>query len=173
MGRLGKWYGFKALLAALAVGTTSMSSLAGSALAATVSFLANPSSLGAIPDGTGVGPIEGGPPACGEEYGVPRDVTFNVTGISGTISDVSVGLGLNPPHTWVGDLDVVLVAPSGESKTIFSGTGVGQPCGYDSVVAGPYGFTDAAPASPTWWEAAAASSPIPTRAYRASAAGGF
>src|SRR5262245_33970404 len=131
-------------------------------------FNADPGSLGAIPDGAG----------CEIAPGEPRDVTFQASGISGAPSSVSVSFTMSPQHAWAGDLIVVLFAPNGAaSKTILSrvGTTEAEPClGDDSIVKGPYTFSDSAPATPSFWEAAAAtglSIEIPAGSYRASAPG--
>ena len=124
---------------------------------------------GAIPDG---------PAAC-NAYGGNRDVTFAVTGVSGTITNVAVNITLTPGHTWSGDLDVRLIAPGGAPEhVIFSRTGAttATAAGDSSDAAGPYTFSDAAPASPTWWAAAAAeatgAAPVPAGSkYRTSSAG--
>jgi hypothetical protein len=153
------------LLVTLAASTVALLSLAASASAA--SFAADPGSLGAIPDGT-VG--------CPGSYGANRDVTFTVAGVASPIQNVAVSLTLNPPHTWVGDLSVALIAPGGSpSQAVFDRTGAlsFSGFGYSSNVAGPYTFSDSAPASPTWWEAAAAATAgtIPSGSYRPSTPG--
>ena len=128
-------------------------------------FPANAGTLGSIPDG---------PAAC-SSYGANRDVTFTVAGMSAPLSNVAVSITLSPAHTWVGDLDVRLKAPGGSPEHIlFSRTGAATATAAGSLndVAGPYSFVDTAPASPTWWSAAAAATtPIPTGSYRTSTAG--
>ena len=135
---------------ALAVSAVALLSLAGSASGA--SFAADPGSLGAIPDD---GTAPGG---CPGSYGSNRDVTFAVAGVGSPIEDVAVSLTLNPPHTWVGDLSVVLSAPGGSpSHTVFERTGAtpSDEEGDAANVAGPYTFSDA-PDALSWWEVAAA-----------------
>lgn len=149
---------------ALAASAVALLSLAGSASAA--SFAANPASLGPIPDGSG----------CGTTYGANRDVTFTVSGVASPIQSIAVSMTLSPPHTWVGDLSVALIAPGGSpSQAVFHRTGASSPTsvGYGANVAGPYTFSDTAPASPTWWEAAFANaaSTIPSGSYRPSTPG--
>jgi subtilisin-like proprotein convertase family protein len=139
--------------------------VAGGASATT--FEANAGSLGAIPDG----------PGSAGTFGPAKDVTFTVpndTFASG--SPTGVAVTLSSDHTWVGDLDVTLIAPNGEDATVFSRTGAsgGNVNGHNANLAGPYTFTDLAPAAPTWWEAAGGTSDsraIPEGSYRASAAG--
>jgi subtilisin-like proprotein convertase family protein len=155
----------KRVLAALAASVVALLSLAGSASAA--SFAANPGSLGSIPDGIGIAP------SC-TWGGSSRGVTFTVTGVSSPITNLAVSMTFTPPHTWVGDLAVGLIAPSSSaSQEIFWRTGAlyASDLGDDSNVAGPYTFSDTAPASPSWWQAAASTigtTAIPSGSYRAS-----
>jgi hypothetical protein len=126
-------------------------------------FAANAGTLGAIPDG---------PAAC-TSFGANRDVTFTVSGLTAPLTNVSVNFTLAPAHTWVGDLDVRLIAPGGAPEhVIFSRTGATAPtqAGTSSDAGGPFTFADTAPAAPTWW-AAAATNPIPSGSYRSSTAG--
>ncbi|MGE4069771.1 MAG: WD40/YVTN/BNR-like repeat-containing protein [Lysobacterales bacterium] len=58
----------------------------------------NGTGTGAIPDTTTTG-----------TFGPPRDVSFNVSGIAGSITNVSLSMTIT--HTWIGDLDVVLAPP--------------------------------------------------------------
>ena len=158
----------KRALAALAASAVALLSVAGSASAA--SFGANPGSLGPIPDGSAP------PPTCGA--GAPLNVTFTVNGVTSPITNVAVSMTLDPAHTWVGDLSVGLVSPfGGLAHAIFSRTGAlnATEAGYSSDVAGPYTFSDAAPASPSWWEAAnlIAGTTIPSGNYRTSYPGGI
>lgn len=126
--------------------------------------------------GTNVGAIPTDPTAtCGGGGAKPRDVHFNVSNITGPIRDVSVEFTLNPAHTWVGDLDVLLIAPSGVSHRLFGAVGSTTPsgCGDGSDLGGPIAFSDDAPAQPTFWDAAAAAgTTVPSGAYRAATNGG-
>lgn len=128
-------------------------------------FPANAGTLGAIPDGAaGCG---------GYATSTPKDVTFTVSGISGTITDVRISTTFSPAHSWRGDLSLELLAPGGSpAKTIFRQTGstTAAGCGSSSDAAGPYVFFDTAPASPTWW--AVAGTPSPAGDYQASTPGG-
>ena len=137
---------------------------AGAASAATFPAI---SGLGAIPDGPNAD--------CSGPYPDIRDVRFDVSGVSSPITNVSVSFTLDPKHTWVSDLTVDLYPPTfpNGGVQIFGRTGVpfGQVEGDDSDAAGPYTFSDSAPASPSWWEAAASvpgSGTIPSGTYRAS-----
>ena len=66
------------------------------------------SNTGAIPDAAGGGP---------QNWGAPRDVTFNVSGITPPID--SIGLSMTISHTFFGDLDSVLIAPDATQHVIF------------------------------------------------------
>ena len=135
----------------------------------TTTFPADAPSLGAIPDGTVGGNI------CGD-YGPNKDVTFTVTGLTGTITDVRVNMTVT--HSWVGDLDFRLLGPGGSpSAVIHSNTGstTATGCGDDSNLTGPYNYFDTAPAAPTWWGAAATAAggvSVASGDYRVSTAGG-
>jgi subtilisin-like proprotein convertase family protein len=138
------------------------------AVTPSATFPANAGSLGAVADG---------PAAC-NAYGAARDVTFNVSGIGGTISNVAVNFSMSPSHSWVGDLDVRLIAPGGSPEHIIisrTGAATATAAGDSSDVSGPYTFGDASPATPTWWQAAAAeatgAAPVPPGSYRTSTAG--
>jgi proprotein convertase P-domain-containing protein len=136
-----------ALLSAPAIRLTNASTDSPGTTAAT--FPADAPSLGAIPDSPAGGTV------CGDFAGAPKDVTFTVTGITGTITNVAVSMSIT--HTWVGDLVVTLRAPGGApSKVIFAQTlaAAATDCGDDSNLTGPYNFFDTAPATPTWWNAA-------------------
>lgn len=135
--------------------------------AATGTFSANPGSLGAIPDSPAGGNI------CGEATGGTRDVTFTVSGLSGPVLAVQVQMSLN--HTWVGDVQATLIAPSATSHVIYSQTGstTATGCGDNSNLAGPYVFRDGV--SSGWWAAAAAAgdtTALPSTVYHTSTAGG-
>lgn len=134
-----------------------------SQLSPSATFAAISSSLGPIPDGTSSTP---------GSYGAPRDVQFNVTGLSGSVTNVAVSF--NASHSWVGDLDVVLKAPGGSpSHVIFSRTGATTSTGLgyssDLVTSNTYTFTDAATAN--WWAAASGVTVVPDGSYRTTAPG--
>ncbi|HSI88752.1 MAG TPA: FG-GAP-like repeat-containing protein [Pyrinomonadaceae bacterium] len=125
-------------------------------------FPANAGTLGSIPDGT----------TC-YTPGAPRDVTFTVSGMSGSPTDVELNVTGN--HTWVGDMAVTLIAPNGTSHVIFARTEASSTScfGDSSDFAGPYLFTDAA-TGVNWWDAAFAATgtqPVPAGSYRTTAAG--
>ncbi len=108
---------------------------------------------GDIPDGDCAGP--------------GRQVQFNVTGITGPITNMRVSL--TAAHTWVGDVDVVLIAPNGTTgHPIFLYTNPGNvEAGDSSDLAGTYNFYDQATGN--WWQAAAAANgttAIPPGDYR-------
>jgi subtilisin-like proprotein convertase family protein len=139
-------------------------------------FVANAGSLGAIPDSPAGGTL------CGDYTSAPLDVTFTVPAgaVTGPLTDVRVDFTANPAHTFVGDLRVTLISPGGvATHTVFSQTSstTATGCGDPSDVAGPYNFFDTAPATPTWWEAAATASntagvALPAGDYRTSTPGG-
>jgi subtilisin-like proprotein convertase family protein len=138
------------------VSVEAKSKSAGDSASPAATFPANAGSLGPIPDN--------------DCAGDGRSVTFTVAGLSGSPSNVSVTFA--GTHTWVGDLDVVLLAPGGApSHVIFSWTGNtgGTSSGDSSNLAGPYTFNDAAAGN--WWAAAASvgdAFPIPSGSYRTS-----
>jgi subtilisin-like proprotein convertase family protein len=128
-------------------------------------FPATPASLGAIPDAV---------TGCGNyATSTPKDVTFVVSGISGTITDVKVNTTFSPAHTWRGDLSVELRAPGGSpAKVIFFNTNstTATGCGSSSDAAGPYSFFDAAAPATSWW--LNATTPTSAGNYKASTPGG-
>ena len=129
-------------------------------------FNANAGSLGAIPDGSVLGPAA---------YGTARSVTFDVSGFA-TGTPNRVGVTIDATHPFVGDLDIVLVAPQQPAGRRCSAEPVrraAETSAASSDLDGTYGFFDNAATSPTWWGAAAtaASSAIPTGYYRASTPG--
>lgn len=97
---------------------------------------------GSIPDGGG-----GTPPV----FGAPRNVTFAVSGIKGNVVDVSVDMTLN--HTFVGDVEAVLLAPGG-TPSMFVVSRVGAVTvgafGDNSNYLGLYNFTDTATGENIW-----------------------
>ena len=117
--------------------------------------------LGAIPDGGACG--------AGPAPGTPRNVTFNVTGITGAPTSVSVSFGLT--HSFVGDIVAILIAPNGAQHSIFGRTGstTTTGTGFSSDLSGTYTFTDAAASS--WWTTAAVN-PVAGGYYRTSNSGG-
>ena len=136
------------------------------AVAATVSFVeaqtvvvqAVPSTLGGIADGHS-----------GCVAGPARDVRFQVSGILGSARTLSLSMTMT--HTFVGDLRAVLIAPSGETHTIFARTGAPDLTSFGdaSGLSGTYRFADWHTLS--WWSAAAATpsaTPIPPGDYRTS-----
>ena len=148
----------------LVAGVGAQLPVAGPASAA--SFAANPGSLGPIPDSASN--------TCAS-YGANRDVTFTVAGVASPIENIAVSMTLSP-HTGVGELSVTLFAPGGSpSQAVFDRTLATTPTSFGdgSDVAGPYTFSDTAPTSPTWWEAAAATgaTAIPAGSYRPSTPG--
>ncbi|HRK50463.1 MAG TPA: VCBS repeat-containing protein [Pyrinomonadaceae bacterium] len=110
-------------------------------------FPANAGTLGPIPDNTCTGP--------------GRSVTFTVSGLTGAPSNIVVNFTSgSPAHSWVGDVDTVLLAPGGApTHEIFTFTNpAGSGFGDDSNLAGPYNFFDAAAGN--WWAAATAATSV-------------
>lgn len=146
-------------------------------IASTMPVLASPqvtftgTNLGAIPDGASA------QPQC-QTPGPPRDVTFNVTGLTGNVQTVTISLTIE--HPWVGDVLAILIAPNAVRQLdIFGytgatvGPGSNASAGDSSPLGGQYTFSDAATAS--WWAAAAAvdiNTLIPSGTYRTSQRGG-
>ncbi len=125
--------------------------------------------LNATFPGTGVGPIPDNSP------GTPLDVTFDVAGVTGPLTDVQVDMAFSVPHTWAGDVDVTLIAPGGASHVLYASTGATTPTavGDSSDLTGPYNFTDAAAGTNWWAEALAQASTASLTAgdYRTTEAG--
>jgi len=81
-----------------------------------------------------------------------RDVTFDVSGLDGTVDSVSVEFSAD--HTWVGDLRVTLISPIGVPHLLFSRTGAttatSAGSGANLVPANTYRFSDSATVN--WWD---------------------
>jgi hypothetical protein len=58
-----------------------------------LTFPADPASLGAIPDH--VGTCQTGP------FNAGRNVTFTVSGLTGTVASVEISTSFGPAHTWM------------------------------------------------------------------------
>ncbi|MBX3459824.1 MAG: hypothetical protein KF696_07650 [Planctomycetes bacterium] len=103
-------------------------------------------------------------------YGTPLTISFNVTGLTGNVTNVQVAF--TGSHTWIGDLECILFAPNATQHLLFeyleSNLGAG---GSDSQLGGTYTFNDAA--SQGFWSAALAAGggAIPTGSYRAVQSG--
>ncbi|HUF05183.1 MAG TPA: FG-GAP-like repeat-containing protein [Aridibacter sp.] len=123
--------------------------------------------------GTGVGAIpDRGATGCGEPRGPARDITFNVTGLSG--APTTVGVDFTATHTWVGDLNISLISPDATEHVVQEATGAATAtaCGDSSDLSGLYSFNDGAAGD--WWAAAIAAGgaePLPNTAYRTQSAG--
>lgn len=106
-------------------------------------------------DGQNTGPIPPGglPDFLGPgAYVNTRDVTFEVSGLDGTVDSVSVEFSAD--HTWVGDLRVTLISPIGVPHLLFSRTGATTPTSIGSsnnlIASNTYRFSDSA--SINWWD---------------------
>lgn len=119
---------------------------------------------GAIPDGSNPAPT------CGS----PRDIQFLVSGFSGGFGSASVSFTMNPQHSWVGDLQVSLIAPDLTSHLLFSRVGANSATdfGDNSNLDGTYTFNDLA-TSNIWTVATAGNTnfDITNGSYRTQAAG--
>lgn len=133
-------------------------------------FSANPGTLGSIPDGVSPCPTAG----------APRNVTFNVSGLTGSLSNIAVSMTFaGPAHTFMGDITATLIAPNAASHVVFARTGATTATGFgdSSDLAGPYTFADSAGSPPSggWWQEATvrgASEAMTSGLYRTTAAGG-
>jgi hypothetical protein len=125
------------------------------------------------PASGGLGAIADGQFDCGGA-GANRDVTFNVSGFSGTFTNISATVTIS--HVTVGDVGAVLIPPSGLIPTVFHRPG--HPVinvGHVSNLIGTYTFSDLAPANPTLDAAAAsvgADEVVPNGSYRPSVPSG-
>lgn len=131
---------------------------------AQISVQANPGTVGPIPDG---------PVSVCQNAGAPRDVTFTVAGVQGTVQTVEVTITLT--HSFVGDVVARLIAPNGTGHDLFGYTGAtaSSQAGDNSNLGGTYTFTDST--SGLWWSAAqfvGPSTPLSSGSYRTSARGG-
>jgi len=136
-------------------------------LAATASFgatfPADVPSLGAIPDSNLTSPT------CQNASATFKDITFTVTGLTGTVSTAEVSFSAS--HTYLQDLEVSLRGPGAvPSHLLFSATGttstvVGTCAGSanDLSTANTYTFADSA--SVNWWTRAA-TNPVPSGSNR-------
>jgi hypothetical protein len=128
--------------------------------------------------GFGLIPDSESPDGC-QNPGAPLDVTFNVTGLPGAPTSVSVEMAFAPLHMWGGDVVATLIAPNGTQFVIFGNTGNSSAKGtFDggdgSDLIGPYTFNDSASAN--WWTAAENAddeAAVPSGAYRTSSIGGL
>jgi hypothetical protein len=122
---------------------------------------------GAIPDG-------GSPtPTCG----TPRDIQFLVTGFTGGFGSGSVSFTMTPQHSFVGDLQVSLIAPDLTSHLLFGRVGANSAgdVGDNANLEGTYTFNDLA-TNNIWAVAAANGSTnfdITNGSYRTQANGPF
>ncbi len=142
-----------------------------------VSFLSSIASASVF-SGRDTGPISdpgsGTPPNC---TSIPRDIHFDVTGMRAPLAGVSVNFTMFPAHSWIGDLQVFLIAPDMTTFPIFSRVGQQEDSadnGDSSRLSGTYNFSDAA--SNNMWTAAAAgggSYVIPEGSYRTQLPGPF
>lgn len=129
----------------------------------TTDHLATAMTLGAIADGSGGCTVDG----------AAREVVLPVSGISQRITGVEVGVTMT--HSWLGDLTLTLVAPSGEEFVVLGRTGrtTATACGESANLDGTYVFSDAAETE--WWATAlplSDAATVPSGTYRSSSPGG-
>lgn len=131
-------------------------------------------------NGTGFGMIPDRPTAgCNDDVataGAPLNVTFNVTGLSGTVNKVEVNnLTFSPAHSWAADVRAILIAPNGATHSLFGRTGAttSTACGSAADLTGPYNFGDlnTSPPSGGWWQASTLATITPG-SYRTTGVGG-
>lgn len=124
--------------------------------------------------GTNTGPIPESAGGCGVPQPNNRDVSFNVTGMSDGLTSVRVNT--NFIHSFVGDLVVTLIAPTGESHILFGRTGAttSTSCGDSSDLNGEYNFFDGATNQNWWLEATqrTATTPLTPGDYQTTEIGG-
>ena len=123
-------------------------------------FNAVSGSLGAIPDSPG-GPLE---------PGAPRDVQFNVSGITAGIGNIAVSF--TGTHTYMGDVEATLIAPNGTQHRVFGYTLIPpKEYGGETALNGTYVFSDTA--TQNWWTVVGGmADPVPSGSYRTSESGG-
>ncbi|MCU0238533.1 MAG: hypothetical protein MUC29_03755, partial [Pyrinomonadaceae bacterium] len=129
-------------------------------------FPANAGTLGAIPDY----PVNGA--GCHVSGWTDKDVTFTVSGITGSPTNVEIkNLTFSPAHTWGGDVTATLIAPNGTSSVVFGriGATTATAAGTASDLAGPYGFRNTS--DPNIWSVSA-TTPLPSNTYAAVISGG-
>lgn len=102
-----------------------------------------------------------------------RDVTFPVSGVAGGISEVRLTLALE--HTYIGDLEAMLISPGGLAQLVVmarAGRGRTTSSGTSSNLAGIYEFSDTATGD-LWATISGAdtSFQLPTGSYRTTTAG--
>lgn len=153
--------------AGTSVSTRSSEREAGRTASPSATIAANPGTLGPIPDSDVTSP------SCQNNSTTFRDVTFDASGFSGTVTFMSVNFSAR--HTWVQDLEVSLIAPGGSpSLLLFSATGTTSTTpnncgnGNDLSSANTYTFSDGASAN--WWTTAA-TNPVPTSSNRTVVSG--
>ena len=128
--------------------------------------------------GTGAGSIPDGQSGTPPVFGASRIVSFNVSGLTANIAEVSCNVTLT--HSAVGDVDIVLASPGGaRSHVLVSRIGVtaGGSFGDSSDYSGTYNFKDAAFGQNIWTvatnPACGTTCAITAGDYQATMAGGI
>lgn len=142
---------------------------AGCAWTSVANSLVDDNAIAAVFPGTGVGPIPDATAGGPQVPGVPLDITFTVTGLTGAPAIVEVSM--TGAHTYLGDLKAVLIAPNGTTFTVFGYTGATSSTSFGSTseISGTYSFKDSA-AGTNWWVAGSIS-PVPVGDYRTTVSG--
>lgn len=126
--------------------------------------------------GANTGAIPDGPGSLNCSTATPRNVTFAVTGVAGPPASVTVGFTITN-HTYIGDLDIALIAPNATTFTIMSRVGATTATNNpeSSNVNGSYTFSDVASGGGIWAAAAGGGNSfvIPPGSYRTQASGPF
>ena len=125
--------------------------------------------------GANTGAIPDGPSPLNCSTATPRNVTFAVTGASAPAAGISVGFTI-VNHTYVGDLDIALIAPDATTFTLMSRVGATTSTNNpeSSNLNGTYTFADVSGGG--IWAAAASggnSFVIPPGSYRTQFGGHF
>ncbi len=99
-------------------------------------------------------------------------IDYNVSGLVGQVNAIELDLDLT--HSWVGDLNVLLISPTGDEHVIMwrTGSATGTGSGDSSDLGGVYNFTDSVSAE-NFWETAVnlVGGTIPEGDYRTSGVG--
>lgn len=129
--------------------------------------------LSAFYNGTNTGAIADGGAGAPPQCGTARDVTFNVSGL---LSAGSASVAFTMTHTYIGDVQIMLIAPNSTSMILMSRVGATAaiPFGDNSNMAGTYTFSDTG-AGGIWAAAAGVNTNqnVPAGTYRTQVSGPF
>lgn len=107
--------------------------------------------------GSGVGAIPDGVSATCPAPGSPLNITFNVSGMIASLTDIRVSMTFSPEHTFGGDVAATLIPPTGGGFTLFSriGSSPTSNLGNSANLSGTYVFVDPSISTNNIWTAAA------------------